>query len=625
MGGTMFGAIVFVAFRWAEGEGVKPDSDRELIARISGIKFKPMIAWAFAAFCSLLLAAILREWGNAYHSVPSGVALAAGAGAVAGGRSHRSGDLAKKAGSRLLKILPMSSLIALATMLFIAALLVLLGSLEVYLAGRIQEVAFPKEFGPVASGLLDPVLASHLVLAAILAGLVWLFGRMIPVNRFSLQGLYRNRLARGFLGAARPRRGEPGAPKEAVEEGDPRAPRYPNPFTGFDSSDNVRVHRVRPFDEPAEQKPRRLYPVINCALNATATDNLAWQERKAQPFIFSPLFSGSGSLGKTCAGGAGRDGAYVRSDVYGGSEPDLGLGKGSAGISLATAMSISGAAASPNMGYHSSPATAFLMTLFNVRLGAWLPNPALANKAGEDMGRSSPKNSLMAMLRELGGSTTDCGPDVYLSDGGHFENLAVYEMLRRRCRYIMVTDAGADPTFALGDLGGLVRKAKIDFDCEIDFGRMCMSGRDKDIDPQLAWAIGTIVYKDGSPGTILYVKPSYFGQELPVDVVAYAKQSATFPHETTGDQFFSESQFESYRRLGHYWAGRLAPGAKLPEDQDAKIARFFAAAGVQYEREKEKKRAAASTAKRKDRAGPERAEALPAASDLSGTGAAPTK
>jgi hypothetical protein len=137
----------------------------------------------------------------------------------------------------------------------------------------------------------------------------------------------------------------------------------------------------------------------------------------------------------------------------------------------------------------------------------------------------------------------------------------------------------------MGDLGGLVRKAKIDFDCEIDFGRMCMSARDNDIDPQLAWAIGDIVYKDGSTGTILYVKPSYFGQGLPVDVFAYATQSATFPHETTADQFFSESQFESYRRLGAYFAAQLAPDDDLPADQKVRdIAGFFKVARAEYDR-----------------------------------------
>jgi hypothetical protein len=404
---------------------------------------------------------------------------------------------------------------------------------------------------------IDALVVAHSIILIVLAVALAFLGRLIPVNRFSLNGLYRNRLARGFLGAARP-------------------DRTPNPFTGFDSRDNIRMHLVR-ADQPGEPpKPRVLYPIVNCALNVTATENLAWQERKAEPFIFSPLYSGSGMLDPVGVKPGTHSGAYVDSSVYGGSEPDLALG-GSTGVTLATAVAISGAAASPNMGYNSSAATAFIMTLFNVRLGAWLPNPALAETMGAHIGRSSPSNSLRALLRELAGSTDDRGLDVYLSDGGHFENLAVYEMLRRRCRYIVVSDAGADPKCALSDLGGLVRKAQIDLDTQVDFGRMYLSRRGEDVEPQLAWAMGDVTYPDGAKGEILYIKPSFFGKALPVDVFAYAQDSADFPHESTIDQFFSESQFESYRHLGVYFTEQIAPGLK-----DRTVAAFFAAARTQY-------------------------------------------
>jgi hypothetical protein len=305
-----------------------------------------------------------------------------------------------------------------------------------------------------------------------------------------------------------------------------------------------------------------LYPVVNIALNITATENLAWQERKAEPFVVSPLFSGSGMLDPEGVASGTHSGAYVESEVYGGSEPDLALGD-TTGITLATAISISGAAASPNMGYHSSPATAFLMTLFNVRLGAWLPNPARAATLGNNVNRSSPDDSLRALLRELAGQTDDRGLDVYLSDGGHFENLGVYEMIRRRCRYIVVSDAGADPECAFTDLGNAIRKVKIDFDVDIEFPPMRISSRTKTIDGQVAWALGTINYPEpGHDGRILYIKPSFFGDDLPVDVVSYAAEHEKFPHESTGDQFFSESQFESYRRLGEHFTARLGAKAK---------------------------------------------------------------
>ena len=302
--------------------------------------------------------------------------------------------------------------------------------------------------------------------------------------------------------------------------------------------------------KPPAAKRRVLYPVVNVALNVTASDKLAWQERKAEPFIFSPLYSGSAMLRREQDQGEERRGAYVSSQIYGGNEPDFAMeGRG---LSLATAMSISGAAASPNMGYHSSAATAFLMTLFNVRLGAWMPNPGRCDTLKQDIARSDPKNSLRAMLRELGGMSDDRGLDIYLSDGGHFENLGLYEMIRRRCRYIVLSDAGADPDRRFEALGNAVRKIKIDLGIDIHFEELRISSRTRPIHPQYAWALGEILYPEGK-GHLLYVKPSLFG-DLPVDVHSYAEASATFPHETTADQFFSEiavRKLPAARRLFH--------------------------------------------------------------------------
>ena len=165
-------------------------------------------------------------------------------------------------------------------------------------------------------------------------------------------------------------------------------------------------------------EPRRvLFPVVNLALNLVATERLAWQERKAHSFTVTPLACGSAVLGGWESGEP--PGAYVETGGYAGRERDDRFpGKG---ISLATAMAISGAAASPSMGYNSSPATAFLMTLFNVRLGAWLPNPGYEPFDPNEMNRSAPTNSLRPFFTELLGNTNDAAKDIYLSDGGHFE------------------------------------------------------------------------------------------------------------------------------------------------------------------------------------------------------------
>lgn len=129
-------------------------------------------------------------------------------------------------------------------------------------------------------------------------------------------------------------------------------------------------------------------------------------------------------------------------------------------MSLGTAMTISGAAASPGMGYHSSPALSLLLTFFNVRLGARLGNPSYAGDRTYKL--LGPFFAAKPMIQEAFGLTSDRKRYVYLSDGGHFENLGLYEMVRRRCHLIVVSDAGCDPACGLEDLGNALRNLNVD-------------------------------------------------------------------------------------------------------------------------------------------------------------------
>ena len=168
------------------------------------------------------------------------------------------------------------------------------------------------------------------------------------------------------------------------------------------------------------------------------------------------------------------------------------------------------------------------------------------------------------------GNTTDRYKYVNLSDGGHFENLGLYEMVLRRCHYIVVSDAGEDPECSFADLGEAIRKIRIDFGIPIDFEPMTIYPRSairalkRDRQEGHNCAIGRIQYSavDGSTapdGIILYIKPACYGDE-PRDIYEYFKRSVTFPHESTADQFFSESQFESYRMLGAHTMEKLCTG-----------------------------------------------------------------
>lgn len=356
--------------------------------------------------------------------------------------------------------------------------------------------------------------------------LAWAVSALIGANIFSLHGMYGNRLVRAYLGAGREQRS-------------------PHWFTGFDPQDNVPLSAL--VQPKGEARSTRLFPVINIALNLVkpSTKRLSWQQRKACSFTATPLHCGADGVG------------FVKTDQYGSGQ----------GMSLGRAFTISGAAASPNMGYHSSALVTLVMTFFNVRLGWWLPNPGPAGK--KQWHRDGPGIGFWAMLNEAFGRTTDDRPTVYLSDGGHFDNLGLYEMVRRRCHRIVVVDCSADPEFKYADLLSVVRKIRIDFGIPIDLPTQLPGpGRDT---PHSRMITGTIRYsaRDGcdksNDGTLYVLKPRVVGNEPP-EILHYAKSDGPtkhpFPHQSTIDQFFDEDQFESYRTLGRLTAARSFPNAK---------------------------------------------------------------
>ncbi|HEU4478878.1 MAG TPA: patatin-like phospholipase family protein [Pyrinomonadaceae bacterium] len=307
----------------------------------------------------------------------------------------------------------------------------------------------------------------------------------------------------------------------------------------------------------SDYPPLRLLHVVNTTLNLVGGDNLAWQQRKAEPFTISPLHCGSYRVG------------YRRSKDYGGDN----------GISLGTAMAISGAAASSNMGYYTtSPVLSLVLTLFNVRLGWWLGNPGPAGSHSYGLKtderpskkiyrRMSPTLSVLPVLYEAFGLTDDRSDYIYLTDGGHFENLALYEMVLRRCKLIVVSDAAADAQYRFNDLANAVRKIRIDLGVPIEFPDVPIyhEAPNKAGEGGCYWAVGLIRYSqidrqsDGTnakDGVLIYIKPAVYGDE-PEDVVHYKRTHPTFPNETTADQFFDEPQFESYRALGSHIMDRM--------------------------------------------------------------------
>jgi hypothetical protein len=268
---------------------------------------------------------------------------------------------------------------------------------------------------------------------------------------------------------------------------------------------------------------------------------------------------------------------------------------------------ISGAAVGTGLGHMSSLGYSMLAWLVNARLGYWwLPAPLMSTQR-----RESPLRTFDLVLQEMSGGTYgQRGTRWLLSDGGHFENTGVYELLRRRAALIVCADNGADPDYAFHDLQNLVRRARIDFGAEIELldtaairdfvttwlGNDAVAGRlfgtldelrtaaqrgDKcvtlarvryqpsaagsaDSAPGLEQgaaqgsaqgsALGAALgsapgIASASAGLLVLIKP-VLASFAPIDVQLYARADPLFPQQPTADQFFDEAQWESYRKLG---------------------------------------------------------------------------
>ena len=509
LGPMLLAKTLFLAFSSVAEEKGYPsdlgDADREWWARWSGYVLIVSVLWMVFAATVLFGPSLLGLTESWIGSRLTTAGATGGLGWLISRLGQSSSTAAKESGSsgggwRNWALALAAPLFCLAVLLLVSALTQDLLS-AVFQGGRTAESQ--GWWTPPFQGEAWQVLAA----IAVFALLGVFMGRFVNVNRFSLQAMYRNRLVRAYLGASNTRR-------------------QANLFTGFDPEDNLRMHALR---------SNRPFPVVNIALNLVAGKDLAWQERKAESFTATPIHCGAAGLG------------YRRAQAYGGEQ----------GMSLGTAVATSGAAANPNMGYHSSPAVGFIMTLFNARLGLWLGNPGPLG-AGTYT-RGGPRSSARVFLAEAVGHTDSEHPYVNLSDGGHFENLGIYEMVRRRCRYIVVGDAGGDPTCNFEGLGNAIRKIRIDFGIPIDFeDRVRIYPKPaKKPEPDARYsAIGKIRYSavDGAgaeDGTLIYIKPAIVESPYePYDVYNYARSSKDFPQESTADQWFSESQFESYRTLG---------------------------------------------------------------------------
>ncbi len=331
-------------------------------------------------------------------------------------------------------------------------------------------------------------------------------------NANSLHPLYRDRLSKAFLFV-------------------------PRDFLPPDQE--LQPLRLKLSELSEENAP---YHLINTALNVQASKTVNRRGRNADFLVFSRNFIGS----KTTD--------YVAT-------PDME--RVMTGLDLGTAMAASGAAASSNMGAASIKPLTPTLAMLNVRLGYWMRNP---RRVGAGGGWNALAN--FYFLWEMFGQLDEKKKSIYVTDGGHIENLGIYELLRRRCKVIIAIDGEADSEMAFGSLNTLERYALIDLGVRIVLPWQGVSDVAKETSKAIAdkgdcqkrhgphVAIGEIGYPGDRVGVLIYIKASMTGDENDY-VFHYKKRYPAFPHETTLDQLFSEEQFEAYRALGFHAAYRF--------------------------------------------------------------------
>ena len=352
-------------------------------------------------------------------------------------------------------------------------------------------------------------------------------GWWVNLNYISIHRYYRDRLMEAFM---------------------------PCPNTCEKPTAAIKADKAKLSEMCSEQAP---YHLVNTNVVLVDSDDSRWRVRGGDAFLLSPKYCGSTATGWS------KTACYMKKDS----------------LTLATAVAISGAAANPNTGAGGSgptrnPVLSLLMSLLNVRLGYWVPHP------------NPDKSRFRIVANHFRAAYHELSPHGYeehqkllqISDGGHFENLGVYELVRRRVKLIICCDGSADPEFNFTDLQVLVRRIGTDFGARIEFDsnnhleRIIPHAPDPqkviDQDPnteaypvgvkfaERGYIKGKIIYPDETESTLILLKTTMI-KGLGIRLKGYKGAHPDFPDQSTVDQFFDEEQFEAYRELGYEIAKRM--------------------------------------------------------------------
>ncbi|OLF53862.1 hypothetical protein [Pseudomonas chlororaphis] len=399
----------------------------------------------------------------------------------------------------------------------------------------------------------DGYVLRLLLLVAIAGALTWVTSRFVGfLNTSSFQGYYSARLVRAYMGASNGKR------FNGTDEQRRKHMSVAEPLANDDIS-------VKDYYAP-NAGPLHL---INVTMNLTVdpAEQLVQRDRKGKPLCLAPGLVDAESADK------GQGTFILDGKFYPRGQENIAKSEIDYPLSIGQWIGLSGAAFTTGLGRATNLGMSLLLGLANVRLGNWWPSgfidgrPAAPQTLGLKMSRWLPTHTYLfyEMTAQFHGHRRDFQ---YLSDGGHFENTAAYELLRqeRQVELIVLCDCGCDPDYQFDDLSNFIRLARIDhgleirenadiaereglrdvFGCMADF-QVAASGKDR------RCALLLDVYSCVEPGKrisrVLVLKPRLIAG-LSLDVLNYALANKSFPNQTTADQFFDEAQFESYRKLG---------------------------------------------------------------------------
>jgi hypothetical protein len=359
----------------------------------------------------------------------------------------------------------------------------------------------------------------------------FVIGWVVNLNYISIHRFYRDRLTEAFM---------PDFHRMASLK--------TKPAVGADKA------RISEFWD--QKNPKGPYHIINTNVILVGSSDRTRRIRGGDNFILSPLYCGSNATG------------WSRTqDFYGGK------------MTLATAMAISGAAVNPHTGVGGvgvirNCAVALLMSILNLGLGFWVTHP----KPGKSW-RKCPNHFHPGLYELFNFGYSKNRSFLQLSDGGHFENLALYELIRRRMRLIILCDGAADKKFSFGDFQTAIRRIEADFGVRIEFNESNHLERmipmhSAGYPPGSKFAdqghiVGEITYSDNTKATLIYLKTTMV-RNLSLQTKGYKVVNPDFPDQSTADQFFDEDQFEAYRELGYRLGIQMIDGTKLV-DRIAKI------------------------------------------------------